>query len=464
MFDNFKFILLYCIVTIFFILTYSDTNAQSSISYQWYLNANAGLSQLHGDIQNEDNHYTKLKNETELGFGFRLGRYISPVFAGHFQFLKADFKGQKDQNNLEYNSDLMEYQLGVTVNFINLFFKNKERRFNFYGTTGFGAIFFRSEARYSNGELFNEYGYTKSGAKGNRESSFVFPVGLGLDVKLADRWYVNLESAIRFTLTDKLDAAIKGDQNDAYYYTSLGVSFNFAGKKKEEEFIEPPPPIAVDTIKNVFDDIPVNLIYFIPDSLRSLDEFVMKCEIHKGQIDGPAKLTQILPIGFEVLDTVISNAHVDFKNYTLVLDWDELPKNPVVPISYNVKLDKIYGRLPLSSILYIDKTDKLYRFKTNVKIERFEPELLIADQEPIKDDDAALSPENQVEFRIQVRSSYKEKLSTQMLSNKYRLSDEIKENYSDNWYRYTIGSFENYKDAKEFKQIVRGKHGVHDAL
>jgi len=139
---NYKFSLFYCLVTLFVVMAYSDLNGQSSLSYQWYINANAGFSQLHGDIQNETNHYTKLMDETGLGFGLRVGKYISPVFSGHFQFYAAEFKGQKDQSNLEFNSNLMEYQLGTTINLINLFAKNKERRFNLYGIAGFGLIFF----------------------------------------------------------------------------------------------------------------------------------------------------------------------------------------------------------------------------------------------------------------------------------------------------------------------------------
>ena len=291
-------------------------SAQSSLNYQWYINANVGLSQFFGDVETENNHFSKLQNETDLGFGLRAGKYISPVFSAHFQFLKANLKGQKGENGIKFKSDLMEYQLGAIVNFSNLFFKNKERRISIYGLTGVGAIFFRSEARTQSGDLVNDYGYTTNGdrKKSNRESAIVIPVGAGLDIKLADRWYLNLESVLRLSNTDKLDAMEQNSQMDAYYYSSLGLSFNFNIKKVKED--KEPPSEIIEIAEDPFINENIDLVYYIPRELNSYDEFEMKCEIHKGNIDGKAELVQILPIGFDVLDTVIDNARMEFKNYT----------------------------------------------------------------------------------------------------------------------------------------------------
>ena len=460
MFGNHRLIVLSCLI-VFLSLAYSVSYGQSSMSYQWYLNANGGISQLYGDVQNENNHFSKLSNETGFGYGARLGKYIGPVFSVHLQFLKAEFVGQKDKDDLKFSSDLMEYQLGTTVNLINLFFKNKERRVNLYATTGVGAIFFRSEARRLNGNLVSDYGYTKDVArdKTTREISYVIPVGAGLDIKLANRWYLNLESVLRFTFTDKLDAIVSGSHNDAYYYTSMGISFNMGRKKAKEIFADKPE--TVEIIEDPFANENVNLIYNIPRNLKSLDEFEMRCEIHKGKIDGAAELTQILPIGFEVLDTVIGGVKVEFKNYTLRLNWDELPKDSIFQISYKVKLDKIYGKLPLTSLLYINKTNKDYRFKTNVTIERYEPELVVTEPEPIEEEEV-LPPA--VEFRVQVRAAYKAKIPLQRLANKYSLREEIKEDYIGNWYKYSIGSFDNFDEAKEYRKAIIGEHGVRDAF
>ncbi|MBN2175419.1 MAG: outer membrane beta-barrel protein [Bacteroidales bacterium] len=439
-------------------------NAQSSLGYQWYINANVGLVQLYGDVHTEDNPISKLKAETDLGYGARMGKYISPVFSGYFQFMKGKFQGQNN-NDLKFSTDAIESYLGVTVNLTNLIFGKKERTFNFYGLAGTGAIFFRSEARWiSNGELVNDYGYSNDDGqnKATREIALVFPVGLGVDVKLADKWYLNLETALRLTNSDKLDAIVRGGHNDAYYYTSLGLSYNFGMRKKIGPEVKPEE--LAEEPKSPYASSKVDLEYDFPNHLRSFDQFVLKSTIHKGNIDGPADLTQILPIGFLVLDSVIDGARVEFKNYTLYLYWDELPADSVFEISYNVQLSNIYGNLPMTSILYLDRTGKYYKFKTNVFIERkSDSELVVSESDHEKQQKEA-SEMKKVEFRIQVRAAYKTEIPLQQLANRYHLSDEIKVDYLDNWYRYSIGSFESFKKAKEYRNAIIKEHGVQDAF
>lgn len=451
---------------VFVVLTLliSIGHSQSSLNYQWYLNANGGISQMYGDVQNENNPISKLSDETDYGFGLRLGKYIGPYFTGHLQFLKANLKGAKDKNDLVFNSDLMEVQLGTSINLLNLIFGKKERTFNVYATTGIGAAFFRSEVRRSNGNLVNDYGYTTNGSReeSTRETALVWPVGAGLDIKLAKKWYVNLESVLRFTNSDKLDAVVSGSKKDAYYYTSLGLSFNFGSKKSDE--LSPTNTVVPEVIEDPYANINVDLIYDIPRNLESYQTFEMKCVIHKGIIDGRGELVQILPIGFEVKDTLIDNARMEFKNYTLNLYWDELPKDSVFEITYTVELDRIYGSLPLTSILYLEKTGKEYKFKTNVMINRVQPkeeEEPIVEKEPEAEAETTLAG---VEFRVQVRAAYKAQIPLQRLANKYALRDEIKENYVGNWYKYTIGSFSTFEEAKKYRTEIIGEHGVRDAF
>lgn len=439
---------------------------QSSMSHKYYFNVNGGMSQLFGDIQDEDNHFTKLQNESDIGFGARMGYYASPVFGIHVQFLKAGFKGTKTKSDLLFESDLMEYQLGTTVNLSNLFFgKEKDRFASIYATTGIGMIFFRSQlTRQSTGNLIEYFGYDENGGKTSRESAIVFPVGAGIDFKLANNWYVNLESVLRLSNTDKLDAHESGPKKDAYFYTSLGVSYNF-GKKKRKEVVVPPIEYVEEIQVDSLLDTKVDLVYYIPKDVTSYDTFNLKFEIFKGGLDGKAELTQVLPIGFNVLDTAIAGAKMQFNNYMLNLNWDEMPKDSVFTVSYKVALDRVYGNLPLTTIFYIDRTGKEYKFKTNVWIERAKPPEEEIVQGEIIELPAIVEPtEPAVEFRVQVRAAYKAKIPLQRLANTYHLRDEIQEDYIGNWYRYSVGSFETMQEAKEFRAKIMKDHGVRDAF
>ncbi len=442
--------------------SFDRLQAQSSLGYHWYVNVNGGISQLYGDIQKSNNPIDKLDGETTYGFGLRLGKYLGPVFNLHGQFYRNEMKGYDEASDRKCFSNLAEYQLGTTINLTNLVFGKKERRINLYGTTGIAAIFFRSEAlTISTNQLIEDYGYSDDEARkeSTRLTGFSFPVGAGLDFKLADRWYINLESVMRFTTTDKLDARVAGSNNDAYYYSSLGISYNFM-IKESEKLIEAPPEITADPFANEN----VDLVYDIPSNLKSNEEFILKSIIHKGKITGPGRLIQILPIGLNVLDSVIAGGRPEIINYTLYLNWDELPTDSVFEVSYRVKPDKIYGTLPMVSNLYLQRTGKEYKFRYSMTIERVEEVIPPVEPEPVAVKKDTIAPARDVEYRVQITAGYKSKISIETLTKKYGLDVDFKEDCLGNWCHYSVGSFATYEEAREYRNMLISKHGARDAF
>lgn len=437
------------------------TYAQSSLSYRWYINANGGISQAYGDIQSANNPFEKLSEESTFGYGARLGKYIGPVFSIHFQFYNSQLKGIDPGSDRSSSADLMEYQLGTTINLSNLFFKNKERLFSIYGTGGIGLIFFRSELfKTSTGEILYDYGYkgTLDRTMDKKESAFAFPVGMGLDCKLSPRWFINLESVLRFTNTDKLDARFAGANNDAYFYTSLGVSYNFFAKKAKE-----PIDLPVEIIADPYANERIDVIHDIPQGVKSTDTFVIKSTIHKGKIDGPGRLIQVLPIGLNVLDTAIAGAKTEFINYSLYLNWDELPADSVFEVSYRVKPDKIYGSLPMVSNLYLQKTGKEFKFRTSISIERVEEPIVVQEpKEVVKKD--TLVPVKVVEYRVQLTVAYKSKIPQETLSKQFNLKTEFKEDCIGNWCYYSVGSLDTYDQAKAYRDYLINEHNATGAF
>ncbi len=443
------------------LLLSSQLTAQSTLPYPWYVNANVGLTQLYGDIENETNPIDKLNNESGIGYGVRIGRNISPVFNGHFQFLNTTFKGQKDESNLSFSTNMMEFQLGSTVSLSNLIFRQKDRLVNVYALVGVGGLFYRGKLTNTiTDETVNGIGYTSSGAKAPREFGVSFPLGGGLDFRLSDRFFLNLETAIRFTITDELDAAKKGANNDAFYYSSLGINYKFSTKRKRKEVVI--PPSIAEKSENKYSGTYINLAYIYPHELNSMDEFVMTSHISKGKIKGKAELTQILPIGFNVLDTIIGNARTKFRNYTLSLYWDELPADSAFDITYRVKLDKIFGSLPMTSILYFAETGEEYKFKTDIFIKRKITAEPIAVEDELPTEEEMQSPSEKVEFRIQLRASYNLRLSTDSLASIFGLDEKITEEKIGRWYKYSVGSFKTYEEAKKYRSQINGQPGIKD--
>jgi hypothetical protein len=438
------------------------TNAQSSVDYNWYFNANGGATSFFGDVQNKDFSFSNLSNQTDFGFGGRLGKYISPVFAIHLQGIYTNLKGEKQSHDLKFTTDLSEAQLGVTVNFSNLFGGAKSRTVSIYGFTGFGGIFFTSDARQLSTGLPVDESENVIGTPDNEsQTALIIPAGLGIDFKLAPKLYFNLETGLRLINSDKPDGIVSGSRKDTYYYSSLGLSFDF-GKKKVKKRKETSPEVT--EIPKPVDDSMVDLVYHLPERVKSNHDFILEYEINKGDIDGKAELTQVLPIGFEVLDTVIGNARVEFQNYTLNLYWDELPQEPVFTVKYKVHIKDVYGVLPLSTIMYLEKTGKQYRYKTNIYVANVKN---IPVANTVKDTLPKEKPEPVIEkviFKVQIRAAYKSEIPLQLLANKYHLRDEIKEDYVGNWYRYSVGSFATYEEAKQYRNQIRSINGLRDAF
>ncbi len=437
--------------------------AQSSLQYPWYVNVNGGLSQLYGDIQNEDTPIGKLQDESGIGFGARVGRSVTSDFFIHLQFSSLGLKGMKESSRQEFSSRLSELHLGATVNFTHLIFGEKERLFNIYGLAGAGIVFINGEMWRTQGVGGSENYVGKENAlKTSGKSGWTFPLAVGLDVKLSDRFFLNLEPGLRFSTTDLLDGYERGGHMDAYFYSSLGLTYVFDTRRKKKEIVVPPE--LAEKPEDKFANTRVNVEYDIPEGLKSMDEFTMRTIIHKGNIDGGAELTQVLPIGFAITDTAIDHARMEFRNYTLSLFWDELPQDSVFEISYHVKLDKIYGQLPMTSILYLERTNKEYRFKTDIFIKRKIIAEPIAVQEEKPKEEEMVSPSEKVEFQIQVRASYKKKLSLDSLKNYFGIDNRIVENKVGNWYKYSIGSFKTYQEARDFRNDLTQQRKLKDAF
>ena len=72
---------------------------------------------------------------------------------------------------------------------------------------------------------------------------------------------------------------------------------------------------------------------------------------------------------------------------------------------------------------------------------------------------------NQLTYRVQIIAKYRNNISTEVLKEKFHLTkDKIKEEYLSGFYKYTVGSFATYEQAKEKRDILRSENGIKDAF
>ncbi len=248
----------------------------------------------------------------------------------------------------------------------------------------------------------------------------------------------------------------------------------------------------------------INLEYDLPEKVMSGSTFLFKCKITKGDIKGLAKLTQRLPIGFDIVESVIGDAKTKYLNYTLNLLWDQVPNDSIFEISYNVVVNRSYGYLPISSILYFEETGKKYLFNTHVLVEKDQPpEDLIVYKQPEKkvSSSVAKQPKSQgtkpkqevkagvvpthqpivvsptsttiekstdpgsggILYSIQILALMYNNVEPENLNWRYNISEKIKVEKYQNWRKYTVGNFSSINEAKVYLKTIRDK-GLIDAF
>ncbi len=380
-------------------ISYETVSGQSSGKHRWYINGSGGVAQAYGDVQDHNNPVGKFNGETDIAYGIRLAKYVSPVYAVHLQYIMGQMKGQRLRRDFTFSNNFQNIQLGVTANLSSIIFgDDPERKFVIYGLTGLSLSFYQTDVTsIATGAVLDENGNPIGGNATKKGTALGFPIGVGLAYNLNNNFSINMGTTLNLLDNDRLDGIISGKRNDAFYYTSLGLSYNFL--RRAEEPVEKQPAIVEETIAldtsriNIPDDA-INLTYVFPDKIFSGEDFEFQCIINKSNLTGKAELMQILPIGLHLNDSIFDGAdRSEFQNYILKAYWDDMPEDSLITINYHAHLDDIFGYLPVTSVFYIEKIGKEYTFDTNIFIEKEHPEEVAATNEETKTTGENIQPE-----------------------------------------------------------------------
>ena len=233
--------------------------AKSSFDGYWYINGNVGFTNFYGDMHP---HHVMTGDE-RLGYGANFGYQFSPVFGARANFLNGKYQstGDPENNNLsdqtqdKFESSMWDGSAQLTIDFTNIFRKNKEAGFGIYGFAGVGWLNYSSMrtdinsgaitkrddgTEYRNGDYSDDPGNGMSNAK----TAITIPTGLGMYFNVSPKVAINIESSLRFSNTDEIDmreGGAKEVKNDFYGYTSLGLTYKFrsgSGLKKMKKDCE----------------------------------------------------------------------------------------------------------------------------------------------------------------------------------------------------------------------------------
>lgn len=217
--------------------------AKSSFDGYWYIGANGGLSLLHGDITKY--RFMPDGDNTKFGFSAYFGRQLTPVFGLRGQLGYGQYAGVEDRNDYSWNTpiykqkvegDWIDYSVQATFDLDNLILSyNPERLLGVYTFLGFGNAQYKVKKTdlQTGGESFRGYpdGTDNEGKGfGSRRIIAMVPVGLGVNIRLAEKWDANIESSVRWTDTEGMDIVSGGAKeikNDFYSFTTLGLTYKF---------------------------------------------------------------------------------------------------------------------------------------------------------------------------------------------------------------------------------------------
>lgn len=242
----------------------TDKKGHDPFDPYFYLTIHGGLTQTGTDL----NSFTDFDSESfDLpAFGLNFGRQFSPVFGLRLQGIYGPMSGDNGVGR-SFEIDAINFNLNATLNFSNLIFKYKDKRVvTIYGFGGVGYSMFQDGKETLNGTV-TDYDL----------NSPVFLFGPGIGFKLGDVVDLNLEYAMHLLAlgddADKLDN-FENDQNDAYGYASLGITFKFTGdalKKMKKDYAEVRFNATPDVLIEKGDSVEVTINGYFPEKYFGKD-------------------------------------------------------------------------------------------------------------------------------------------------------------------------------------------------
>jgi hypothetical protein len=468
------FISLFALLSVFTAFAQFDGNKPLIATYDqyWTFGFHYGIAQFKGDISSKS-YFAKLKDESKPSFSFDIGRQISPVFSIKAEFSMSSLYSRKDsilylgdKSNLSMKGDVNEIGLYGILNLNKLFNKSSstDSKWNIYLSSGLGYAFFRSRLRDEiNNVIVDSVGYT-AGGKTSRLKEIVFPVTVGLNLKITDGIWLSLENSSRFINSDRVDAYIDG-KTDWFSTTKIGLTFNIqklgsiklggsqkTTRSKASSYNEPTyEPVA---------------------STKS-----QRRSVYKGSSKTPPEIIDYTGFNPMIPPPVIKNTVISNQNQSITGNGNKDENRWVDPNNPGqFEITGVYNKKTIVDTLEVKKI-KEGKFKgRTIRISRgFGPSgssrSSIGVGAPITrsvNRSTRVSKAIPVNFepgtiyKIQIQAS-KENIPVETMAKKMNISEKVTMEMTDGWYRYYVGSYTAYSAARQNLESYRSR-GLKDAF
>ena len=196
----------------------------------------------------------------------------------------------------------------------------------------------------------------------------------------------------------------------------------------------------------------------------SAGNYAVSIKIKKENIKGFSKIIEIIPTGFTATEKESKDGIFSFKNQEAKILWMSIPKDKELEISYNLianpdNTNKEYQINGSFSYLENDVTKQYVIQGTSLELNL--PEELLAEEQPEETDmneektpTSTPTPETGVNYKIQVGAGHK-KVAVNYFATNFNLTDEVSTINHEGWIKYLVGSYGEYKQARDKRNTVR---------
>lgn len=282
--------------------------------------------------------------------------------------------------------------------------------------------------------------------------------------------------------------------------------------KEFQQMVPVQPPISL-IAKNV------RCIRQVPSFVGASNEFVVNILVNKGSTEKFAKIEEEVPQGFKAEAIQTKDAIFTFKDQKVKFLWMNLPPEQRFVVSYklipisnaDVKqlslkgtfsfiineatqvIDITQKEIDLSNldpknlegiIASLPASDFTTRSQTNngqptsssytepgvdggkeiaVKYQKIEDKKQTTIKRAVDIKSYMLEPEKGVYYRVQIAAGHRP-VDIKNYFKKYKLPQEIRTEEHEGWYKYSVGSFNGYKDARDYRVNLWKTTTISDAF
>jgi len=199
------------------------------------------------------------------------------------------------------------------------------------------------------------------------------------------------------------------------------------------------------------------------------ENFVVEVIINKGSLTGFAKLQEAIPDGFTASAIETNNSAFTFVDQQAKFVWTNLPAEAELKVSYKIAVaksliaqKKIEG---VFSYLENDETKKALVAESSIFVSNpssgSEPPVVTKEPPVVKQEEPPVtsvpSPNTGVDFKVQICALRKTNVETSYFASAYNITENINIENHEGWVKYTVGSFTEYKEARNRRESVKNK-------